>query len=109
MTGIRWTEEEYEAWAKANPNPARKTPNVEPAPSHESLAKKKGPGLDPQFRVRVITRGKRLGDVDGRSCKAVLDAFTKAGIWPDDNAVKQISFEQEPGQEDETIIEIWEA
>ena len=75
-----------------------------------SLAKKAGARLATHFRVRITTVGKRLGDVDGRSCKAIFDGFTKAGIWPDDSAefVKEVSFAQAVGEEDQTYIEIEE-
>jgi hypothetical protein len=48
--------------------------------------------------------------VDGRSIKAVLDAFTKAGIWRDDNSkiVQEVAFSQEFAEEDETVIELYE-
>jgi hypothetical protein len=113
--GWKWTEEqlrEYNARfkAKANAHPALQAPYLEPAPRHGSLAKKAGPRVHSQYRVRCITRGRRLGDVDGRSIKAVLDGFTKAGIWPDDSTkfVKEVCFTQEPAEEDETVIELWE-
>ena len=82
---------------------------MEPATCHEPLGEKEGASLATRFRVRCTTRGKRLGDVDGRSIKAVLDGFTKAGIWPDDNAesVVEVSFRQEKHDNDETIIEIF--
>jgi len=62
-----------------------------------------------RFCIRCTTRGKRLGDVDGRSIKAVLDGFTKAGVWPDDNSevLAEVSFRQEKHDNDETIIEIF--
>lgn len=64
--------------------------------------------MAPFFRVRCHTKGVRLGDVDGRSIKAILDGLTKAGIWSDDSAkfVKEVSFTQELGKEDQTVIEI---
>ena len=88
---------------------AFQTSNVESIVGHESLAKKEGARLDSQFRVRCHTKGKRLGDVDGRSIKAVFDALTKAGIWPDDSALflKEVSFSQEKSDVEETVIEIY--
>lgn len=58
--------------------------------------------------VKVHTRGRRLGDCDGRSVKAALDAIVAGGILPDDNAqiVKKVSFTQEFGEADQTIITI---
>lgn len=58
--------------------------------------------------MRVHTIGRRLGDVDGRSAKACIDSFTKAGVWRDDSheCVKEVSFTQELGDEDQTIITV---
>ena len=82
---------------------------MEPITRDESLGEKEGPTLAPRFCIRCTTRGKRLGDVDGRSIKAVIDGFTKAGVWPDDNAevVAEVSFRQEKWESDETVIEVF--
>lgn len=93
----------------SNLDPSFQAHYLEPASGDESLGAQASPGLDTCFRVRVITRGRRLGDVDGRSCKAVFDAFTKARVWPDDSFkfIKEVSFAQELGEEDQTVIEVW--
>ena len=64
--------------------------------------------MDTPVHIKVHTRCKRLGDCDGRSVKAALDAIVACGILPDDNAefVKKVSFTQEFWQEDQTIITI---
>jgi Holliday junction resolvase RusA-like endonuclease len=62
--------------------------------------------MDTPVRVWCHTRGKRLGDCDGRSLKAVLDAIVRLGILPDDSAqfVKEVRFTQELTKEDQTVI-----
>ena len=64
-----------------------------------------------KFRVRVTSSGRRLADTDGNSVKAVLDGITNSGIWRDDSSkfIQEISFTQEAGEEDQTIIEITDA
>jgi len=73
-------------------------------------AKKQTIPVDQKFRVRITSRGRRLADTDGNSCKAAFDGITKAGIWPDDSSrfIEEISFTQEKAKIDETVIEVWE-
>ena len=81
---------------------------MESASSDESLGKGKGSPLDTPVRIRCHTRGKRLGDCDGRSLKAALDAIVTSGILPTDSAesVKEVQYTQEHWPEDQTIITI---
>ena len=81
---------------------------MESVTSDESLGKGKGAPLDTPVHIVCHTKGKRLGDCDGRSIKAVLDAIVTSGILPTDSAesVTQVSFTQEYSDEDQTIITI---
>lgn len=65
--------------------------------------------MDQRFSVRCNVKGRRLPDTDGLCIKAILDAITACGIWPDDSPkyVKEVSYAQEigsAGDPDETII-----
>ena len=102
------TKDEYEAYMARHNSSAVQAPNVEPTVSNESLGKGKGSPLDTPVRIKCHTRGKRLGDCDGRSLKAALDAIVSGGILPTDSAesVKEVQFTQEHWTEDQTIITI---
>jgi len=54
---------------------------------------------------------KRLVDVDAISIKAALDGIVKAGVLKDDTAkeIKTITYSQEQGSEEKTIITLQEA
>ena len=108
MAGFRMTQEEYESYMAHHNSSAVQTSNVEPATSNEPLGKGKSTPLDTPVRIRCHTKGKRLGDCDGRSFKAALDAIVTGGILPTDSAksVTQVSFTQEHSDEDQTIITI---
>ena len=82
--------------------------DLEPITKHESVGKKKARRAPTPCRIGVHSIRKRLADPDGISCKAVLDGLTEAGVIADDDAknVKGLSFTQEAGEEDETIITI---
>ncbi|RJP48747.1 MAG: hypothetical protein C4586_08495 [Anaerolineaceae bacterium] len=82
--------------------------DMERASRHEPMAKKESTGCHTPCRIRVHSIRKHLTDPDGASIKAVLDGITKAGILADDNAsiIKEVSYSQERGAEDQTIIEI---
>lgn len=93
---------------KSNDRAAVQTTDVESVVSNEPVAEKKGPRLDTPVRVHCHTSGKRLGDCDGRSIKAVLDAVVRSGILTDDSAkcVEEVSFTQNAGNENQTLIKI---
>jgi Holliday junction resolvase RusA-like endonuclease len=58
----------------------------------------------------VLSVRKRLTDADGVSAKYAIDALIKAGILIDDSPqyVKEVSFGQEKGKNEKTIIFITE-
>lgn len=114
MSGIRWTSEEVEQHLrkfKSDNRVADKATDLERAPSNESVGKKKAERLSKEYRIRCHTKGRRLGDCDGRAAKYIVDAITEGGFWPDDGHkfVKEICFTQEAATSDETVIEVWEA
>ena len=49
---------------------------------------------------------KRLTDIDGLSAKAAIDGLIKSGILVDDSTkyIQTISFSQEKGKEEKTIL-----
>ena len=93
---------------KFNAHSPFQTPYLESTVSHEPLGAAKTPRLASSVRIRCHTIGKRLGDCDGRSIKAVLDALVRGGILKSDSyeSVKEVCFTQEYGEEDQTIITI---
>ena len=63
---------------------------------------------DTRVSIHVHSVRKRLTDADGVSAKAVIDGIVLAGILPDDSPayVKEVTYSQEKGDPEETIIEI---
>ena len=59
-------------------------------------------------RIHCHSVRKRLVDPDAVSIKAALDGIVEAGVIEDDKAefVKEISFSQEKGSDEKTIITI---
>ncbi len=86
------------------------TANVEPAFGHDALAAKKGPRFDTPVCIHCHSVRKRRADPDGISAKAAIDGLVRGGILADDNAgcVKEVSFTQERGEEERTVITISE-
>lgn len=82
--------------------------NLEPYIVDEPLGAKKIAGLNPPYRLHVHVIRKRLCDVDGISAKAAIDGLVKARIFPDDSAqfIEEITYSQEKGKEEKTIITI---
>ena len=74
------------------------------------MAEKKNTGLNPPFNIHIHSVRKRLTDSDGVSGKACIDALVIAGILPDDRPkiVSSVTYSQEKGSPEETIITITE-
>ena len=58
--------------------------------------------------IHIHSIRKRLADPDGVSAKACIDGLVHAGLLQDDSPkyVKEVSYSQEKGKEEETIITI---
>jgi hypothetical protein len=85
--------------------------NVEPAPSNESLATGKAPYFTAPVNIHCHSIRKRLADPDGIVIKYSLDAIVRSGILANDTTqeVRQVTFSQEQGEPEKTIITIEEA
>ena len=62
--------------------------------------------FDTPVNIRVHSIRKRIVDPDGISAKAAIDGIVHTGILIDDTAkeIDQITYTQEKGKEEETII-----
>lgn len=82
--------------------------NMEQASSNESLAEEKDQRFNTPVCIHIHSIRKRLADPDGISAKAAIDGIVQAGILVDDSAkyVKEVSYSQEKGVEEKTIITI---
>ena len=66
------------------------------------------PRFNSPVRIHIHSVRKRLTDVDGVSAKAAIDGLVKADVFTDDSPefVKEVSYSQEKGPEEKTIIRI---
>lgn len=66
--------------------------------------------FDSPVRIHIHSIRKRLTDADGISGKAAIDGIVKAGLLQDDSPkyVKEVSYSQEKGLPEKTIITITE-
>lgn len=124
MSGIRWTQEEYEQWLKQSLTPGEfiktrreqtnpaynratvQVAHVESAHVHPSKAKNTNHGVYTLVRIHVHSKRRRLADPDGISAKAAIDGLRAGGLLIDDSAryVQEVSFSQEKSNVEETII-----
>lgn len=58
--------------------------------------------------IHIHSVRKRLADPDGVSAKAAIDGIVKSGLLADDNSeiIKSVTFTQEKGDPEKTIITI---
>ena len=84
--------------------------NVEPNTGNEPLGAKQALPFDSPVRIHIHSIRKRLVDPDGISAKAAIDGLVHAKVLEDDSAtfVKEVSYSQEKGQPEKTIITITE-
>jgi len=89
-------------------NTAVSTSNMEQDISNAPLAEEETPRLDSPVSIHVHSIRKRLTDADGISAKAAIDGLVLSGVLPDDSPkyVKQVTYSQEKGKIEETIITI---
>ena len=115
---MNWTEEQLNDYlkqgGKLKPDPKNRialaSSNMEPVAGNEPMAKEESQGLPTPCRLHFHSVRKRLADADGISGKACIDGIVHAGLLPDDSAeyVKEVSYSQEKGKEEYTVIEIYE-
>lgn len=80
---------------------------------NESLSKGKVTPLASLCNIHIHSKRRREADADGVSAKAAIDGLVHGGILQDDSPkyVSNVSYSQskaESGEDEETIIEIWE-
>lgn len=87
-------------------NPPVPTADLESDSSDAPLGKEKTPRSDSRISIHVHSIRKRLADADGISAKAVIDGLVLTGLLPDDSPqyVKEVTYSQEKGEPEETII-----
>ena len=78
--------------------------------SNASLGEKKIKRFNSPVSIHVHSIRKRLTDADGVSAKAAIDGLVLSGLLPDDSPkyVSKVSYSQEKGSKEETIITIEE-
>jgi hypothetical protein len=113
MAGIRWTQEEYEAYIRgvaAKDRAAVPVTDLESDSKHGPKTTNVDETVCPRFRLHVHSKRRRLTDPDGVSAKAAIDGLVKGGILRDDSAkyISAVTFSQELSKLDETIIEVWQ-
>lgn len=85
-------------------------PDLEQALSYATLGAEGLEAFDTPVSIKIHSVRKRLTDPDGASAKAVLDAVVLGGLLKNDSSkeVKSVSFSQELGEEEYTVITITE-
>ena len=84
------------------------TANLEPDNTNAPDAKVQDGQPHQRVRIHIHSIRKRLADPDGISAKAVIDGIVEAEVIPDDAAqyVEEVTFSQEKGSEEKTVITI---
>ena len=87
-----------------------KIADLEPAARSKPVEEKSHPRFDSPVNLHVHSIRRKLTDADGISAKATIDGLVHSGILSDDSPkeVKKVSYSQEKGKEDQTIITITE-
>ena len=82
--------------------------NVESDSCNAPLGQEETPRFNSPVSIHIHSIRKRSTDADGISAKAVIDGIVRAGILIDDSPqyVKEVSYSQEKGKEEKTIITI---
>lgn len=89
-----------------NHNTSNTPSNLEQGLGNEQVAKKKTKRFPTPCSIHIHSIRRRLADCDGISGKAAIDGLVHAGILKDDSTkyVKEVTFSQERGKEEKTII-----
>lgn len=84
--------------------------NLESHPWYEALLKNEVTTFNSLVSIHVHSKRKRLVDADSVSAKAAIDGLVLAGLLQDDSPkyVEKVSYSQEQGDEEETIITVRE-
>ena len=82
--------------------------DMESHPCDAPLGKEEIKGFTSPVSIHVHSIRSRSTDADGISAKAVIDGIVKTGLLVDDSPkyVKQVSYSQEKGSPEITIIEV---
>ena len=110
MSGIRWTQEDYENYLASKNNAAVSSANVEPAKRAAAKKTHVRQAVHPRVSITVHSKRRRPVDPDGISAKAAIDGLVRGGILEDDSPtfVEAVTYSQERAAIEETIIEVWE-
>lgn len=93
---------------ESNNRTALQATHMEPTSRGKPVGEEIYKRFHPPVYIHVHSIRKRLADADGISAKALIDGLVHRGILWDDNPifVKEVSFSQEKGKEEKTIITI---
>ena len=82
--------------------------DLEQNTSNEAEGSHAAKEINTPVSINVHSVRKRVGDVDGISAKAAIDGLITGGLLRDDSPrfVNRVSYTQEPGKEEKTIITI---
>jgi len=82
--------------------------DMEPALRNALAGAETGQGLHSRCSIQIHSKRPRLTDPDGVSAKAAIDGLRASGVLIDDSAkyVKEVSYSQEIGVENETTLTI---
>ena len=95
---------------KGNNSPPFRPTDLEQNIRDAPLGQEKVKRFASRVNLHIHSIRKRLVDPDGVSAKAVIDGIVKTGILQDDSTefINQVSYSQEKGKEEKTIITIEE-
>ena len=82
--------------------------DMESNPTDAALSADEASPRDPRVSIHVHSIRARLCDADGISAKAAIDGIVAAGLLKDDSPkhVKEVTFSQEKGKVEKTVITI---
>lgn len=115
MSGIRWTDEEYELYVRANGlarfnRPAVQTADPKPVIKNASEGEDSDHEVYSRVRIHYHSKRRRLIDPDRLYSHPATDGLRKGGLLIDDSLkyVESVTNSQEQSKDEETLIEVWE-
>lgn len=110
MSGIRWTQEDYEKYLASKHCTAVSPANPQRDAGDGAPAKNDRQEVDTKFRIHFHSKRRRAIDPDGLYSKAAIDGLREGGLFVDDSAayVEAVTYSQESAEDEETVIEVWE-